>query len=291
MTHADMQQDAILTIIASLSSKSPFLPDKSTHQTNPRLAFARADSDLLSTLNAYQGWRKARIAGLAQQYCRKHYLSDQNLLSIEDQKIQLLVYLVDAGLLSLQHDEKAALNKSRISSNRRGFFTIPDRYNIYDSDPMLTSLIAMAFYPKILVREGKGWRNIFTNQRVSLTSSSTIRAAEKPPRWLSFYEAMQARSGALNVHETSRVPEMVLVTVLGNADIKFFSGVVGLDNGKIRFSVRHWKETAAIKSLREAFASVLNRCWRAPGLEMSDSDQAWVALFTSLVAGKETKTK
>lgn len=250
---------------------------------------------MISIYNAYQGWKKAKGGGQSQQFCRKHHLSDSNLSSIEDQKIQLLVYLVDAGLLHLDHEERNTLNRSRNSNyNRKAFFEVPSRYNTYNNeDPIVNSVVALAFYPKILVREGKGWRNIYSNQRVSLAQNSVIRAAtaEKGmlPKWLCFFEAMQTRSGALNVLETSKIPEAVIVTLLGSAEVKFFAGVVVLDNGKARFSLRQWRQLAAIKILRESLSCALERCWSAPGLVMSRQDEKWIDLFANIVSGKDPK--
>jgi ATP-dependent RNA helicase DHX29 len=44
-------------------------------------------------------------------FCRKNFLSPQTLLSIEDIKMQLVVSIADAGLITLDGAQKIALNR------------------------------------------------------------------------------------------------------------------------------------------------------------------------------------
>lgn len=69
---------------------------------------------------------------------------------------------------------------------------IPAIYNTNLTDPILSSIIAWSFYPKLLKREGNGWRNIANNQAVSLYATSVNKNVEHPPKWLSFYHIMQS---------------------------------------------------------------------------------------------------
>ena len=124
--------DAMLTIAAILSSKSPFsVPMGARAQADlARLAFKRGwyhwnhlssqmlikqigDSDLLTVYNAYSSWRRVcNTTGLSEyQFCRKNFLSSQTLSNIEDLKAQLMTSLIDAGFLILDDTEKAALNR------------------------------------------------------------------------------------------------------------------------------------------------------------------------------------
>ncbi|KAK5407781.1 hypothetical protein LTR06_007524 [Exophiala xenobiotica] len=290
--------DPILSIISLLTSKSPFLTSSfstSGAQPDARQIFSRADSDLLSSFNAYEAWRRAKAARSAQEFCRKNHISDQTMSAVEEQKIQLLVYLVDAGLVILEGAEKATLSRARSSAGPRGaggtgtFYTIPERYNHKVSDRALNAIMAMALYPRILMREGKGWRNVYTNQQVSLTSRS-INYYNNPktsPRWLSFYEAMQNRSGNLNVFETSAIPESALAVMLGDAEFKFYAGVMVLDSGKIKVSVKHWRQLVAIKTLREQLARVLETAYKKPGQALEEDEQKWVDMWLNIEACQE----
>jgi len=268
-------------MVSILTSKSPFISSTTAgSQADSRTLFSRSDSDLISALTAYQAWKAAKTAGSAQAFCRKNRLSDQNFGLIEEQKIQLLVYLVDAGLAALEREESTVLNRARTrTSTGQHFYQMPPRFNRNVDDGTLCSIVAMAFYPRILVRQGNGWRNIYTTQYVTLTPRSVNYGSLRPPKWLSFYEAVQTRTGNLNVFESTRIPESALATLLGDAEFKLFSGVIALDGGRIRLSVRYWKQLLALKILRGRILAVLDHCYRQLSEPLSESAQKWVKLW------------
>lgn len=72
------------------------------------------DSDLLTVYNAYCAWKRTRGTPGSNEYafCRKNFLSPQTLLNIEDVKLQLMVSIADAGLISLDANQKSSLNRS-----------------------------------------------------------------------------------------------------------------------------------------------------------------------------------
>lgn len=171
------------------------------------------DSDLLTVYNAYCGWRRVcqTLGSSEQQFCRKNFLSSQTLANIEDLKVQLLVCMVDAGFLPLEEAEGNSLQRqvqspvdanisanhmgsARFATRQRHFFIIPKSADVNnDNDLVAKSVIAWAFYPKLLARDGKGWRNIANNQSVSLHPSS-VNKGQTTLRWLSFYHIMQSAS-------------------------------------------------------------------------------------------------
>lgn len=71
------------------------------------------DSDLLTVYNAYSAWRRVCNSSGAseQQFCRKNFLLQQNLVNIEELKAQLITCLVEAKFIALETGEKSALNK------------------------------------------------------------------------------------------------------------------------------------------------------------------------------------
>jgi ATP-dependent RNA helicase DHX29 len=188
--------DASITIAAILSSKSPFsAPFGARQQADTvRLAFRRGDSDLLTNYNAYLAWKKVcNTAGSEFQFCRKNFLSSQTLSNIEDLKGQLTVALVDSGFLPLTAEESSHLKRHRFSSRRHEFFDLPQRANVNSENDLVTSsVIAWAFYPKLLVRDGRGFRNVANNQSISLHPSS-VNKGHHEINWLSYYHIMQAK--------------------------------------------------------------------------------------------------
>lgn len=141
------------------------------------------------------------------QFCRKNFLNPQTLANIEDLKTQLVVSMVDAGFLTLDEAEKSSLqrlvleypcsakltfHRARFSTRQRHFFVLPSPVNINnDNDLVVSSVTAWSFYPKLLVRDGKGWRNVANNQSVSLHPSS-VNKGQSSLKWLSYYHIMQS---------------------------------------------------------------------------------------------------
>ncbi|KKY14714.1 putative atp dependent rna helicase [Phaeomoniella chlamydospora] len=231
--------DVMSTVAALLSSKSPFISSvkSTTGMEGSRKSFARGDSDLLLLFTAYEAWRRAETEGNGATFCQKAFLSRQTLSLIEDQKVQLLVHLVDAGLLVLTSEERTSLQASRFRSSKRNFFTMPLRYNLNGAnDNIINAAIALSFYPRLLRKEGKGWRNVSTNQNVTLSSQSVNRDIASAARWLSFYQTMQTKFQGLTVSETSRVDDLAVALLIGDADCKLFSGTMTLDSNRIKGS-------------------------------------------------------
>jgi ATP-dependent RNA helicase DHX29 len=278
--------DAAITLASMMSSKSPFVVSNSadSRAESAKLMFQRGDSDLLLKYNAYLTWRRMCLSGNASEFCKRNFLDHQSLSQIEDEKVQLLVALGDAGLLSLDDTEKSLLRTARSSGRNRKFFIIPERYNINDTnDNALASLIAQAFYPKLLVRDGKGWRNISTNQQVNLAPTSINKLAARPPKWLSFHQTMQTRSRLPTVFDTSAVPESAIIMLLGDAEFKMFAGVIAIDGNKIRFRVRTWRTMIALKILRAKVNDVLTRMIQSPDKPLTPSLQAWANLWQKVL--------
>lgn len=188
--------DMAITVAAILSSKSPFTAPfgQRSQADQARKAFRRGDSDLLTVYNAYLGWKKVCQTSVNDfTYCKRNFLSSQTLSNIEDLKGQLLVALADSGFLQLTDEERRTLNRLRYSNRRRQFYELPQRVNVNsDNDIISASVISWSFYPKLLVREGKGFRNVGNNQSISLHPSS-VNKGHMELKWLSYYHIMQSK--------------------------------------------------------------------------------------------------
>ncbi|MCJ1397878.1 hypothetical protein MMC11_001074 [Xylographa trunciseda] len=281
--------DAALTVAAILSSKSPFsAPMGARAQADlARLAFKKGDSDLLTVYNAYCAWRRVcKSTGSSEyQFCRKNFLSPQTLSNIEDLKAQLTTALVDAGFLSLDEEGKAALNRARFYSRQRNFVEIPTKLDVNASNELvINSVIAWSFYPKLLIRDGKGWRNVANNQSVSLYPTSVNKGVSNPPKWLSFYHIMQSSNKFYNAHETSAVEDFAIALVCGEADFKMYSGVIVIDGNRLRFSLDNWKVMLALKTLRTRLREIMSQAFRSPGRPLSHEQQIWFDIWQRIFA-------
>lgn len=236
------------------------------------------------TYNAYSGWKKARRAGTGQQFCQKYHLSQFQLQQMEEQKTQLYVYLADAHLVVLGPSESAELHRAR--NSRSTGFNVPTRFGTLSSDKMIGAMLALALYPKMLKREGEGYRNVYTNQQLQLAPTSINKIAVKPPIWLCYLEATRAKSGRLNAFHSSRVTHAALGLLVGEADFKLFSGIVDIDNGRIRLSFRNWKEVFALQRLRSQLAKVISKFLMEPGVLPQSADQRWLDLVAVAIDAK-----
>ncbi|PQE23976.1 helicase associated domain-containing protein [Rutstroemia sp. NJR-2017a WRK4] len=284
--------DAVVTIAAILSSKSPFTaPFGARAQADTvRLAFRRGDSDLLTVYNAYLAWKRVCVSnGSEFQYCRKNFLSQQTLSNIEDLKGQLLVCLVDSGFLPLTEAERTALNRTRYSSRRRQFFEIPFRVNANsDNDIIVTSVIGWSFYPKLLIRDGKGYRNVANNQSISLHPTS-VNKGRHDLKWLSYYHIMQAKQ-FYNAHETTALEEFAIALLCGDVRCDMYAGVFILDGNRARFAVSDWKTMLAIKTMRARLRDILTRSFKTPGKPLTTQQQKWMDLWQKIFS-QEFKEK
>ena len=126
--------------------------------------------------------------------------------------------------------------RARFYSRQRHFVDVPESHNTNNnSDLIVDSVIAWSFYPKLLVRDGKGWRNVANNQSVSLHPTSVNKGVQ-PPRYLSFYHIMQSNNKYgyqprvkavadklarfYNAHETSAAEDFPIALICGDADFK-----------------------------------------------------------------------
>lgn len=89
--------DPALTIVAALSSKTPFItPFGFESQADAaKKSFAVGHSDFLTIVNAFDSWRRASDnANFVRTFCKRNYLSHQNLQQIEELRQQLFSYVV-----------------------------------------------------------------------------------------------------------------------------------------------------------------------------------------------------
>ncbi|PNY29573.1 ATP-dependent RNA helicase DHX29, partial [Tolypocladium capitatum] len=299
--------DMTITVAAILSSKSPFSAPfgQRAQADNARMAFRRADSDLLTIYNAYAAWKRVCQAnsGMAKefQFCRKNFLSQQTLANIEDLKGQLLVSLVDSGFLSVTEEERRALKGQRFAHSGRGrrqqnFFEVPWRANVNsDNDLVSSSVIAWSFYPKLLVRDTpgtKGLRNIGNNQSISLHPSSVNRN-QRDIKWLSYYHIMQSKS-VYHAHETTAAEPFAIALLCGDVRCDMFSGVMVLDGNRGRFALPDWKSMLVVKVLRTRLRELITRSFRQPG-KLPTAQQlkwfdVWQRLFSQDAVGQDGRS-
>ncbi|KAK4990405.1 hypothetical protein LTR50_002580 [Elasticomyces elasticus] len=286
--------DFALTAAALLSSKSPFLApiDAKKQADTVRSGFKKGDSDLQTAYNAYCAWRKicASRDMSELQFCRKNFLSPENLASAEDLRGQFLTVLESSGFIRLTAEERSSLGRSGWS-RKRTFALVPAALNQNnDNETILNSVAAWAFYPKVLVRDGKGWRSVANNQSVSLHPTS-INKPGVNAKYLSFYSIMQSSSRFTNAQETSPVSDFALVLLAGDAVFHMYAGVIVVDGNRLRFKVADWRTMIALKILRTRLKDILEKKYKSPGRELSARDADWMEVFGKIFDKESRKAR
>lgn len=155
-------------------------------------------------------------------------------------------------------------HSARSNSRNRQFFIIPEDFDINsNNDVVINSVIAWSFYPKLLTREGKGWRNVGNNQTITLHATSINKRADQSIKWLSYYHIMQARNRNLNAHDTSAVDDFAIALLCGDAEFKVRDLLIKLS---------HYGNLTMLTLSADVFWCRLHRCeshpLRCAGLEV-----------------------
>ncbi|KAK9074968.1 hypothetical protein SSX86_003287 [Deinandra increscens subsp. villosa] len=111
--------DPILTIVAGLSVRDPFLlpHEKKDQASTAKSRFSAKDySDHMALVRAYEGWKEAEREGSAYEYCWRNFLSAQTLQAIHSLRNQFHYILKDAQLLEGEGslDNKLSHNQSLV---------------------------------------------------------------------------------------------------------------------------------------------------------------------------------
>ena len=181
-----------------MSVRNPFIVpfDKRDEVDEIRRKFCPYQSDHLTLLAAYNGWRaaKAKSRNEERQYCSKNYLSIQTLNMIYDMKKQLCVLLAEIGFLHRQYQSDVANSDDIVnqhSSNIR----------------LVEAVIVAGLYPHIARYDVTGVTN------PDARPSTDRRGKERPPKpvWM-------IREGRVSMH-----PSSVLFNERGGFDSPFLA--------------------------------------------------------------------
>lgn len=151
---------------------------------------------------------------------------------------------------------------------------------------MITTAIASAFYPKLLVREGNGWKSLARNQPVSLSPQSVLRSASTLPRFLSYYQTAQSRNKNVLAHELSPVDDFAVALFLGDTDFKLYAGVISVDGGRVRFAVRDLYTTVALLVLKTRIQEIIMQRIQYLRRPLSDRQKLWVEIWQAMMEGR-----
>jgi HrpA-like RNA helicase len=175
--------EPVLTIAASLSSKSPFAEyfhDDGTAKAKQR-QFMDPDSDFISYINVWKAYSKAAEASVSAvgKFCKKNYLNFVALREISDARRQYLDLLCSIGFL----DKSDAAELQQSAFNRHA--------NKYE---LVHAVCAAGLYPNIARLDQSPTINIslwHNTERIYFHGKSTNAAKKRfqsSDKWLVFHE-------------------------------------------------------------------------------------------------------
>ncbi|KAM0788761.1 hypothetical protein ACM66B_002852 [Microbotryomycetes sp. NB124-2] len=282
--------DAALTITAALNSKSPWVTPfgREAEADAVKRNFKVENSDFLTTYNAYATWREACGNGYEREFCRKNFLSQQNLQMIEELRQQYFSFLVDAGFIQCTEAEKRELISTRYGKSRTRFVRVPVELDGNSRDPKIVmACLAGSLFPKLLVVDPQtGAMKTFANNAPAAIHPSSVnfqpgrRQDFGGAKFIAFFTAMHTKK--LYVWESGSVDERAVYLLCGNADFQLPAHTISIDR-KVKTRLDP-KSTIALKVLRQKWTSFFNAKMKAPSLVVGEQQQAWLDLIKEALA-------
>ena len=222
--------DSALTIAATLNAKSPFQNPfgRELEARNAKKSFDFGDNDFVTIVRAFNSWRRASDNGVAKQFCQKCFLSQTNLIQIEELRQQYMSYLLDSGFVTVDDETRREIMgaRFRFSSSKTRFFRVPANLDVNaGSLAMINTALVSALYPKLLVIDPRtaGLKTLTNGAPASIHPSSVnfkMRLSHLPKgiNHLVYFTIMQSKR--LYAWETGIVDDRAILLMCGDADFK-----------------------------------------------------------------------
>ncbi|GAA5869867.1 hypothetical protein JCM3774_000517 [Rhodotorula dairenensis] len=283
--------DAGLTIAAGLNSKSPWLTPfgREAEADAVKRTFKVENSDFLTMYNAYCSWREACSNNCEREFCRKSFLSLQNLQQIEDLRQQFFSFLVDAGFVNITNSERRELVSTRYGKSRTKFVRAPADLDKASRDPRtVMACLAASMYPKLLVIDPQnGSLRTLANSAPAAIHPSSVNFAPgrrvdfgQGTRFAAFFQAMHTKK--LYIWDSGAVDELAVHLLCGNADFQLPAQSISIDR-KIRTRLEDPKSALAIRFLREKWREIFNRKMKDPAAPVDPRLEPWLALVADAI--------
>ncbi|THH20831.1 hypothetical protein EW146_g599 [Bondarzewia mesenterica] len=277
--------DPALTIAATLNSKSPFLTPFGHEDEADRAksSFRVENSDFLTLHNAFSGWRRVSAnTGFVRKFCRKNFLSHQNLQQIEELRQQFLGYLIDSGFIHADRAFVKELSRSRYGRQRTRFISVPADLDRNSTNiALVNAALTAGLYPKILVIDPSlQIRTITNNQAVSFHPSSVNfkkRLTDFGVKHLAYFTLMHSKK--LYAWETGPVDDITMLLLCGECDFKLISDAASIDR-KVKFHIPP-KTNLALKHLRVQLNALLASQLR--GKPLTESQVLWMEVAMAVM--------
>uniref|UniRef100_A0A8C4QJA6 Putative ATP-dependent RNA helicase DHX57 n=1 Tax=Eptatretus burgeri TaxID=7764 RepID=A0A8C4QJA6_EPTBU len=265
--------DPVLTIAASLASRSPFLSpwENQEEAAAKKRTFAVASCDHLTMLKAYKGWIKALKGGSqeAYRYSKENFLSQTVLQEISSLKRLFTEFLSDIGFV---HEGLRARDIEWMC--RRGSdgviqATGPEVNANSENPKLVSAMLCAALYPNVIKVTSADDKKVSskTNKLVFMTktevvyihpSSINYQVTSLSSPFMVYHE--KVRTSRLYVRECSIVSVYPLL-LFGGGLLRVLLNknqwVIELDDGWIRFLASSYQVADLVRKLRLQFDSLL----------------------------------
>ncbi|XP_061374553.1 DExH-box ATP-dependent RNA helicase DExH3 [Gastrolobium bilobum] len=214
--------DPIMTVVAGLSLRDPFVmpSDKKDLAESAKAQFAaRACSDHLVLVRAYEGWKDAEAQQAGYEYCWRNFLSSQTLRAIDSLRKQFFYLLKDIGLV----DKNSAT------------------YNTWSHEEhLLRAVICAGLFPGIssVVNKDKSIAlKTMEDGQVLLHGNSVNAGVPRIPYpWLVFNEKVKVNSVFLR--DSTAISDSVLLLFGGNISRGGLDGHLKMLGGYLEFFMK-----------------------------------------------------
>ncbi|XP_029125499.1 DExH-box ATP-dependent RNA helicase DExH5, mitochondrial isoform X2 [Cajanus cajan] len=238
--------DPILTIVAGLSVRDPFLTplDKKDLAEEAKSQFSNDYSDHLAILRAYEGWKDAEIDFAGHEYCWKNFLSAQSMRVIDALRMEFLSLLKDIGLV----------DSNKTCCNAWSY----DKY-------LIRAAICYGLYPGIcsVVHKDKSFSlKTMEDGKVFLHSNSVnARDTRILYPWLVFNEKIKVNSVFLR--DSTAVPDSVVLLFGGSISKGDTDGHLKMSRGYLEFFMKP-AVADMYQSIRKELENLIQRKLQSP---------------------------
>lgn len=262
--------DPILTIVAGLSVRDPFLlpQDKKDLAGTAKARYSAKDySDHMALVRAFEGWKDAEREGSAYEYCWRNFLSAQTLQAIHSLRKQFNFILRDAGLL----DADAGTN-NRLSHNQS----------------LVRAVICSGLFPgiaSVVHREtSMSFKTMDDGQVLLYANSVNARYQTIPYPWLVFAEKVKVNTVLLR--DSTGVSDSILILFGGNLSHGVQAGHLKMLEGYIDFFMDPSMAECYVK-LKQELNNLLQKKLKDPGFDIHKEGKYLMLAVQELVSGDQ----
>ncbi|KAK6802454.1 hypothetical protein RDI58_000234 [Solanum bulbocastanum] len=264
--------DPVLTIVAGLSVRDPFLlpQDKKDLAGTAKSRFSAKDySDHMALVRAYEGWKDAEREGSAYEYCWRNFLSAQTLQAIHSLRKQFIFILKDAGLL----DADTATN-NKLSYNQS----------------LVRAVICSGLYPgisSVVNREtSMSFKTMDDGQVFLYANSVNARYQTIPYPWLVFSEKVKVNT--VFIRDSTGVSDSIVILFGSALDCGDMAGHLKMLGGYIEFFMDPTLADCYIK-LKAELDILLQKKLQDPEVDIHKEGKYLMLAVQELVSGDQSE--